>query len=202
MGFAELLRPVATSLVDFFGDGEEIEIRALTRLYDRMSQDAIPAGGLELAAPASAGATSLTLQRPGAARLGGKVWSEASLSIAGDATAYKLVSDIEAESDALSVLITPALAADAAAGAVVTLGDYASYTYPRARTEFETRDVDEQRVFGDDYQYVLSAEGGQPDPQEGWFVPSVGQEVVYVQTIAPGSDSLPVAWIVHTGRGR
>ena len=204
MGFAELLRPVATSLVDFFGDGETIELRALTRLYDRMSQAAIPAGGLELAAPASMGAASLTLRRPASARLGGKVWEGASLSIAGDATAYQVAADAEVigTSDQLAVTVTPALTASAAAGAVVTLGNYGAYTYPRARTEFESKDVDNERVFGDDNVFVLSCEGGQPAPQEGWIVAEVGQEVVHVETVAPGAPALPVAWILHTGRGR
>lgn len=104
------------------------------------------------------GATSIDLDAASIRGTLGKGWQ---MTIAGDVTTYEVGADVVVASDALaSVTVSPALVAQPADDAVVTLTRaYGERTYKASRRSYRQDEIDNENIHAQDYRLLVATLG-------------------------------------------
>lgn len=200
MSFAARQRALRARGVRHFGDNGTVTLRRRHTLKSQRKGTPAVSGVLLLVNDAAlAGAVAIGLR---ADLLTGRLPKGCRFTIAGNATIYTTGADAEASGGALAgVTISPALAANAADGAVVTLSTpYVDYTLTVQRGEAPVDNLDTgERQTGRALHVAYTADVT-PEPGDLVIVDAEAQPIAEVRPVDPGGGV--AGWdLVLGGRG-
>lgn len=162
MSFGPGARAMVDQVIGFMAPGVTVTLRRNSNLRHQVNSTAISA--LTVASAVLAGVTTIDLE---ADSLAGKLIAGATFTIAGNATVYTTTANVEAEAGELAaVTFTPALAANAAEGAVVTIVQSYSDQVYRAHQAALDRESVSATIDGLARRLELAVDPGARAPEE------------------------------------
>lgn len=182
----DLFRSSAAALIAHFGDGLTVSLRRPHTLRNRVTGAGLAAltvSGAHLAGVASIALTATALEGGAPAGL--------RFTIAGNATEYEVQAASTAASSVVTLSISPVLAANAPAGAAVTITRaYGEWTFQAVRSSLELGEQGDG-LDGSRRRYHLLASSALPTPETGDLLVDDGATfgVLVAETFRPGSGA-------------
>ncbi|HNZ96223.1 MAG TPA: hypothetical protein PKM64_03395 [Thermoanaerobaculia bacterium] len=194
MSFAAGARALSTAAIRYFGGDRTVTLRRRASLVNQTTGDGVAA--LEADGVQALGASALALKLAG---LRGRIVAGATLTVAGHAAPYVVQADAEATTAGkLAVSIAPALAAEVATGAAVTLAaGYADRTVYAFRGEQVAEDGADGRATDRRAYHLVGDELAAPAPGDVVVDGGEALVVVEVRPVSPGGT--PARWTVTVG---
>jgi hypothetical protein len=195
MGLQDRLAQMVNRGTAYFSDGYSVQLLKRNTLSGSKLVDGGGSPGLNTTDQTSG---SATLNLTSLVALSGSLFKGSALSIAGDATVYRTLADVEASGMTLTVTISPALQFPTSQGSAVTASNPPDYTFSALSGNMKEEDLLSLELVRPRKLYLSTQNSQEAPAVNDTIIDGLGADPIQVLApLAPGTGQ--VGWSVIIG---